>query len=55
MPTYSFMCQKCGNEFELILSFREFEGGTRLRCPACNSLKIKQNLTVFYGKTSKKS
>jgi putative FmdB family regulatory protein len=55
MPTYSYTCKKCGNEFDLVLSFREFEEGKNLRCPDCGSKNIKQNLTLFYGKTSKKS
>ncbi|NIO16167.1 MAG: zinc ribbon domain-containing protein [Deltaproteobacteria bacterium] len=55
MPTYSYTCNKCKNEFELVLSFREFEEGKLARCPACKSKDITQNLTLFYGKTSKKS
>lgn len=55
MPTYSYTCKKCKNEFELVLSFKEFESGKNLQCPRCGSRSIKQNLTMFYGKTSKKS
>lgn len=55
MPTYDFTCKKCKNDFELVLSFREFEERKNMLCPRCGSKSIKQNLTPFYGKTSKKS
>ncbi|RMG56983.1 MAG: zinc ribbon domain-containing protein [Deltaproteobacteria bacterium] len=55
MPTYTYECKKCGNEFELVLSFRDYEAKKDRRCPACGSKNIVQTLAPFYAKTSKKS
>ncbi len=54
MPTYSFVCRKCGHRFEEILSFREFDEQKR-KCPKCGSRSVAQQLESFYAKTSKKS
>lgn len=54
MPTYSFICKKCGKQFLEILSFGEYEKGKR-KCPKCGSSSVTQLLEGFYPKTSKKS
>ncbi|NJD63109.1 MAG: zinc ribbon domain-containing protein [Deltaproteobacteria bacterium] len=54
MPTYSFICRKCGRKFQEILTFREYESGKR-KCPKCGSRSVAQLLEGFYAKTSKKS
>ncbi|HZW36397.1 MAG: FmdB family zinc ribbon protein [Deltaproteobacteria bacterium] len=54
MPTYSFVCRKCGRKFQEILTFREYENGKR-KCPKCGSKSVAQLLEGFYAKTSKKS
>ncbi|MBI5575525.1 MAG: zinc ribbon domain-containing protein [Deltaproteobacteria bacterium] len=54
MPTYSYVCKKCGKQFLEILSFREYEEGKR-KCPKCGSANVVQVLEGFYAKTSKKS
>lgn len=56
MPTYEFNCEKCGNAFTLILSMREYEKEKdRFRCPKCKSKKVKQVMSSFTAKTTKKS
>jgi putative FmdB family regulatory protein len=56
MPTYEFNCEKCGNQFVLILSMREYEKEQdRFRCPKCKSKKVKQAISSFTAKTTKKS
>ncbi len=55
MPTYTYECKKCGNEFELSLSFSEYAAKKNHRCPACGSKRVVQTLAPFYAKTSKKS
>jgi putative FmdB family regulatory protein len=54
MPTYVYQCEKCGEEFTLIMSLKEYETG-KVTCPKCNSHEVKQQLTAFTPKTSRKS
>lgn len=54
MPTYEFLCEKCKKPFTLILSITEHENG-KYKCPKCNSGEVKQRISSFQTKTSKKS
>lgn len=54
MPTYDYQCGKCQNEFTLIMSMSEHEK-KKVRCPKCKSTKVKQLLSAFTAKTSRKS
>ncbi|MBW1918179.1 MAG: zinc ribbon domain-containing protein [Deltaproteobacteria bacterium] len=54
MPTYEFKCEKCGAEFTLIMSMSERES-TKVKCPQCESEDVKQQLSHFMAKTSRKS
>jgi len=54
MPTYEYECLKCGKRFSLVLSVSEHDKGN-VRCPRCNSKRIKQILSSFYAKTSSKT
>ena len=54
MPTYEFMCQKCKKPFTLVLSISEYEKDN-FECPKCKSTKVKQQITPFQTKTSRKS
>ncbi|MBN2032757.1 MAG: zinc ribbon domain-containing protein [Deltaproteobacteria bacterium] len=54
MPTYEFRCEKCNERFTLILSILEYEK-TKFRCPKCKSIRVKQEISPFQVKTSKKS
>ncbi len=54
MPTYVYLCDKCGEEFNLIMSIREY-GEAKAACPKCNSKKVRQQLVEFIAKTSRKS
>jgi len=56
MPTYEYRCEKCGKEFELMLSLREREEqASKITCPKCKSKKVVQQLGAFEAKTSRKS
>ncbi len=56
MPTYEFDCERCGNKFSLILTTREYEKEKdRFRCPKCRSKRVKQVLSSFITRTTKKS
>lgn len=54
MPTYVYLCEKCGEEFSRIMSFKEYEEA-KIACPKCKSKKVRQQLTEFISKTSRKS
>ncbi len=54
MPTYEFACLKCEKPFTLLMSISEYEK-RELQCPACESKEVKQQITAFQTKTSRKS
>jgi len=54
MPTYEFYCTKCKKTVPLLLSLREFEK-KKYKCPSCGQKSLKQEITHFQTKTSKKS
>ncbi len=54
MPTYEYLCMKCGEEFIRVMSIKEYETA-KLSCPKCNSDEIKQQMSHFIPKTSRKS
>ena len=54
MPRYEFSCESCKKMFELDMKVSEYEK-KKVRCPKCNSVKIKQQVTAFQTITSKKS
>jgi putative FmdB family regulatory protein len=54
MPTYEFLCEKCKKPFTLILSISEYEK-LKARCPKCKSVSVKQQISGFQVKTSRKS
>lgn len=54
MPTYEYICRKCGKNFSLLMSISEHDR-KKARCPKCKSLRVEQRLLSFYCVTSKKS
>ncbi len=54
MPTYEFMCQKCEKPFTLVMSISDYEK-KKVQCPKCESKRVKQQITSFQTKTSRKS
>lgn len=54
MPTYEFVCEKCKKPFTLILSISEYIKG-KTKCPKCKGGKVKQQISSFQTKTSRKS
>ncbi len=54
MPTYEYMCVKCGAEFVRIMNLTEYEAGS-IACPKCHSTEVKQQMSQFIPKTSRKS
>ena len=39
MPTYDYLCDDCGHEFEF---FQSITGPVRRKCPECGELKLKR-------------
>jgi putative FmdB family regulatory protein len=54
MPTYEYVCLKCGEQFTRIMSLKEFEAG-QVTCPKCKTEEVKQQMSQFIPKTSRKS
>jgi putative FmdB family regulatory protein len=54
MPTYEYRCEACKKEFALIQSFKEHEKA-KVTCPKCKGKKVKQLISLFTTKTSRKS
>jgi putative FmdB family regulatory protein len=54
MPTYEFICRKCGKRFSEAMTIAE-HGKKKPKCPKCSSHQVEQSIAVFYANTSKKS
>ncbi|MBM4288905.1 MAG: zinc ribbon domain-containing protein [Deltaproteobacteria bacterium] len=54
MPTYEFLCQKCGKEFSLIMSIKERDT-EKIKCSHCGAEDVTQLLSTVITKTSRKS
>lgn len=54
MPTYEYECQDCKKKFSLITSISE-HSKNKPACPKCKSKKVKQQISTFITKTSRKS
>ena len=54
MPIYEFQCQKCGKEFNLVLSVKQYEQ-KGFTCPACQAKEVEQLVTSTNVITSRKS
>ncbi len=52
MPLYEYECEKCGEQFEELVSRRN--GGAEVTCPACGSHKTRRLQSTFaLGKPGK--
>jgi putative FmdB family regulatory protein len=54
MPMYDYQCLECGKESLIAITLKEHESG-QATCPACSSKKLKQQITSFIARTTKKS
>lgn len=54
MPTYEYLCRKCGKEFIIVMSLKELET-TKITCRHCGSDDVSRQLSHFISKTSRKS
>ncbi len=46
MPTYEYLCQACGHEFEL---FQTMSASVKRKCPDCGKLKLKRLIGIGSG------
>jgi putative FmdB family regulatory protein len=46
MPLYEFTCQKCGHQFEELITLAELEV-EGLCCPGCGSREVARGLSTF--------
>ncbi len=46
MPTYEYLCQACGHEFEL---FQSMSAPVKRKCPDCGKLKLKRLIGIGSG------
>jgi len=54
VPTYEYVCGKCGKEFTVVETMSDHAGRSPA-CPRCRSRRTRRVLTAFYAKTIKKS
>ncbi len=55
MPTYEYECKDCRKKFSVIRTIAEHEKG-KPACPKCNKKEgVRQLMSAFSAKTSRKS
>jgi len=54
MPTYEYRCSDCRHKFALVLSLSEHDK-KKISCPKCGKKNVKQQISSFLTKTSRKS
>lgn len=54
MATYEYRCEACKKSFTLIQRISEHDKA-KVSCPKCKSVKVKQQISGFQVKTSRKS
>jgi putative FmdB family regulatory protein len=54
MPVYEYACEACKKRFSLTLTLSEHDK-KRIKCPKCDSTKVKQRVSSFFAVTSSKS
>jgi putative FmdB family regulatory protein len=54
VPIYEFQCLKCGKEFEVALSVKQYEQ-KEFACPACRAKEVELLITATNVITSRKS
>jgi len=54
MATYEYRCEGCNHKFSLVQRISE-HGKAKVTCPKCKGPKVKQQISPFQVKTSRKS
>lgn len=53
MQTYEFVCQKCGEAFEVRASISQYSQGLRPACPHCHSRRVTRTFSAVNVLTSR--
>jgi len=54
MATYEYRCEGCNHKFSLVQRISEHDKA-KVTCPKCKGPKVKQQISSFQVKTSRKS
>lgn len=54
MPTYDYQCQACKRKFSVTHRIADHDKA-KVNCPKCKGGKVKQQVSLFIAKTSRKS
>ncbi|MEW6753985.1 MAG: zinc ribbon domain-containing protein [Candidatus Latescibacterota bacterium] len=54
MPAYDYTCEKCGKASSLTMTITQHDS-RKVRCPHCNSTRMRQVIAPFFAQTRKKS
>ena len=54
VPVYEFHCRKCGADFTLVMSLKEYEKKDAA-CPKCRSKEVERTFSTLQVVTSRKS
>jgi len=54
VPTYEYVCDKCGKGFAVVETMSDHADRSPA-CPRCKSRSTRRVLTAFYAKTIRKS
>ncbi len=52
MPVYEFRCDRCGHEFEELVSWLDLEDG-KVQCPQCGSKEVRRKFSLFATRSVK--
>lgn len=55
MPAYEYKCDKCQAVFLKIETFAEHDQQPKVKCPMCESKRVRQLISAPYVQTAKKS
>jgi len=54
MPRYEFLCEKCKQPFEVVMTISERERA-QVKCPTCKGPNVVPQFSGFMAQTGKKS
>jgi putative FmdB family regulatory protein len=54
MPLYEYVCRKCHNKFDEVLTIKEHET-KKVQCPKCQSTDLEKVIESFFVKTASKT
>ena len=52
MPQYDYQCPDCGTEFDILMSYTEWDEWTGAACESCGAIVTKANRIIGRGLTT---